>query len=109
MQIIYVNGLHSSANSLKGNILRDYCTTHYPEIAVHSPDLNHKPEQVLHILRDFITQDERTVLVGSSLGGFFSTWLHNELGVKAVLLNPSTQPHETLLRFFFRELARFAR
>ncbi|QMT30984.1 YqiA/YcfP family alpha/beta fold hydrolase [Alysiella filiformis] len=100
MQIIYVHGLHSNANSVKGNQLRDYCAAHYPEIAVHSPDLNHKPEQVLHILRDFIAQDEKTVLVGSSLGGFFSTLLHNELGVKAVLLNPSTQPHETLLRFF---------
>lgn len=100
MQIIYVHGLHSNANATKGNLLRDYCATHYPHITVHTPDLNWQPEKVLAILRDLIAQDRETVLIGSSLGGFFSTLLHNEFGVKAVLLNPSTQPYCTLARFF---------
>lgn len=100
MQIIYVHGLHSSANATKGNILRDYCAEYYPEISVQSPDLNQKPEQVMQILRDLIAQDKQTVLVGSSLGGFFSTLLHDECGVKVVLLNPSVKPYQTFLRFF---------
>lgn len=100
MQIIYVHGLHSGAQSLKGNLLRDYCAAHYPEITFQSPDLNHQPEQVMQILRNLIAKDKDTVLVGSSLGGFFSTLLHDEQGVRVVLLNPSVKPYETLLRFF---------
>lgn len=43
--------------------------------------------------------DQDTVLVGSSLGGYFATLLSNHTGCPALLLNPSIQPHQTLQRF----------
>lgn len=38
-------------------------------------------------------------MVGSSLGGYFSTLISNQIDCPTLLLNPSTQPHITLQRF----------
>lgn len=102
MNIIYVHGLDSDANSTKGLLLEDYCDKHYPEIKVYRPDLNSAPKQVFEQLVKSVIElnkEDKTVLVGSSLGGYFSTLVSNHTGCPALLLNPSTQPHVTLQRF----------
>ena len=102
MNIIYVHGLDSDANSTKGLLLEDYCEKHYPEIKVYRPDLNSAPKQVFDQLVKSVIElnkEDKTVLVGSSLGGYFSTLVSNYTGCPALLLNPSTQPHVTLQRF----------
>lgn len=38
----------------------------------------------------------RLVLVGSSLGGYYATWMAERLGCRAVLLNPAIRPYEHL-------------
>jgi hypothetical protein len=35
-------------------------------------------------------------LVGSSLGGFYATWLTEKLGMRSVLVNPAITPHDGL-------------
>ena len=102
MNIVYVHGLDSDANSTKGLLLEEYCKKYYPEITVHRPDLNQSPEQVFRYLTGLVTEsssNDKTVLIGSSLGGYFSTLVSNHTGCPALLLNPSTQPHITLQRF----------
>lgn len=102
MNIVYVHGLDSDANSTKGLLLESYCEQQYPDITVHRPDLNQSPEHVFNYLTNLVTelsQDSNVVLIGSSLGGYFSTLISNETGCAALLINPSTQPHITLQRF----------
>ncbi len=113
MNIIYIHGLDSDANSTKGRLLEEYCRQYQPDINVLRPDLNKTPDQVFSQLLSLIEglnnknknaeteqfESSNTVLVGSSLGGYFSTLVSNHTGCPALLLNPSTQPHVTLQRF----------
>lgn len=114
MNLIYIHGLDSDANSTKGLLLEKYCQQYHPDIKVIRPDLNQSPDQVFNHLvslvenanndqdkntKDAQSYSSNTVLVGSSLGGYFSTLVSNHTGCPALLLNPSTQPHITLQRF----------
>jgi hypothetical protein len=109
VNLIYIHGLDSDANSTKGVLLEKYCQRHHPDINVLRPDLNKSPAQVCEQLLSLIEglsnskdqqpESSNTVLVGSSLGGYFSTLISNQIDCPALLLNPSTQPHITLQRF----------
>lgn len=102
MNIVYVHGLDSDSNSAKGLLLEGYCEKHYPQITVHRPDLNQPPavvfDKLLYLVAE-LSSNAKVVLVGSSLGGYFSTLVSNRTGCAALLINPSTQPHLTLQRF----------
>ena len=102
MNLIYIHGLDSDANSTKGMLLEKYCQHHHPDINVLCPDLNKSPQDVFDQLISLVEEwgsDSKVVFVGSSLGGYFSTLVSNHTGCAALLLNPSTQPHVTLQRF----------
>ncbi|WP_352338901.1 YqiA/YcfP family alpha/beta fold hydrolase [Psychrobacter sp. 16-MNA-CIBAN-0192] len=112
MNVIYIHGLNSDANSTKGRLLEDYCRKYHSDINIIRPDLNKTPDQVFKQIVSLIEglrihntiENEQceplnTVLVGSSLGGYFSTLISNHTGCPALLLNPSIQPHITLQRF----------
>lgn len=102
MNLIYIHGLGSDANSTKGMLLEKYCQHHHPDINVLRPDLNKSPQDVFDKLISLVEEwgsDSKVVFVGSSLGGYFSTLVSNHTGCAALLLNPSTQPHVTLQRF----------
>ena len=102
MNLIYIHGLDSDANSTKGMLLEKYCQHHHPDINVLRPDLNQSPQDVFDKLISLVEEwgsDSKVVFVGSSLGGYFSTLVSNHTGCAALLLNPSTQPHVTLQRF----------
>ncbi|MGP9689785.1 YqiA/YcfP family alpha/beta fold hydrolase [Psychrobacter sp. AOP22-C1-C5] len=114
MNLIYIHGLDSDTNSTKGVLLEKYCQQYHPHITVLRPDLNQSPEHVFNHIVSLIenanndknkntenaqSHSSDTILVGSSLGGYFSTLVSNHTGCPALLLNPSTQPHITLQRF----------
>jgi len=42
---------------------------------------------------------QQLTLIGSSLGGYYATWLAEQLGCRAVLLNPAVQPPRDLERY----------
>ncbi len=96
--LIYVHGFNSSVLSYKAGLLREHMAKlglaqHYA-----CPELSHRPAQAMAQLRDLLAPfDARTVtLVGSSLGGYYATWLVEHLGARAVLVNPAVRPYELL-------------
>ena len=56
MNLIYIHGLDSDANSTKGRLLEDYCHKHHSDINVYRPNLNSAPEQVFEQLVKLVTE-----------------------------------------------------
>ena len=90
----------------------------HPGVTWWCPQLPPSPREAAALIRQG-TADwpaERMAVVGSSLGGFYATWVAEQRGCKAVLLNPAVDPardlakyigeqtawHDPAERFFFR-------
>lgn len=101
MQIIYLHGFRSSPMSIKGQQLQQYCAGR-DDVQVHLPDLNRAPDQVLAQLSQLIENlpSDKVVLVGSSLGGFYTTYLVAKYACPAVLINPAMQPWQLFQDLF---------
>lgn len=100
--LLYIHGFNSSPLSLKAQVMSDYCQSHRPDIKVLIPQMPCFPQQAAELLQQLIQSykaDYRIALVGSSLGGYLSTWLNAQYGFKAVLVNPAVRPYELLLDF----------
>lgn len=96
--LIYIHGFNSSARSFKAGLLRQRVAAFGGSAEFVCPDLPHRPRQAIAKLEELIARPAGTlpVLVGSSLGGFYSTWLAEKYGLKAVLVNPAVRPYELL-------------
>lgn len=99
MKLIYLHGLDSDSNAIKAQIVDAYCQEHHPDITVIRPDLNRTPDEVVALLSEMIGDGADTVLMGSSLGGYFATLMSDRTGVPVVLLNPSIRPDISFRRF----------
>ncbi len=100
--LLYIHGFNSSPLSMKANLMREYCQQHRPDIKVIVPQLPCFPQQAAQMLLDIVEQhkeDYQIGLVGSSLGGFLSTWLNSKFGFKAVVVNPAVKPYELLVDY----------
>ncbi|MDO6563261.1 YqiA/YcfP family alpha/beta fold hydrolase [Amphritea sp. 1_MG-2023] len=95
---IYIHGFNSSPDSYKARFFVDWMTTVGRGDQVLVPALPHWPATAMVLLEQLIeTHRERhIVLVGSSLGGYYSTWLSEKYGLPAVLINPAVRPFELL-------------
>jgi predicted esterase YcpF (UPF0227 family) len=96
--LVYIHGFNSSALSYKAGLLREHMATLGLGDRYACPELPHRPAQAMALLRDLVAghDPEAVTLVGSSLGGFYATWLVERLGVRAVLVNPAVRPYELL-------------
>ncbi len=103
--LIYIHGFNSSALSYKAGLLRDYMALHGLAQHYACPELPHRPAAAITLLRGLVERYEpRTVtLVGSSLGGYFATWLTEHLGTRTVLVNPAVRPYELLAPYIGRQ------
>ena len=99
--IVYLHGFNSGGTSSKATWLRQQL----PDITVLSPTYpTHLADEAPKFLRDYFArvrreyaQDKRLLLVGSSLGGFWSRYLAPELRAGMVLINPAMHPEVDLL------------
>ena len=90
--IIYLHGFNSSAQSHKAQVLARFMREQGLAAEYACPDLP-------PLAKDAIRQIEKLKLgpdscfVGSSLGGFYATYLVEKHGARAVLVNPAIDPH----------------
>ncbi|BBP02375.1 YqiA/YcfP family alpha/beta fold hydrolase [Sulfuriferula nivalis] len=91
--LIYVHGFNSGSASGKARTLQAYMSEHGEPDGCICPDLPHRPAAAIALLTDLIKQHPLATLIGSSLGGFYATWLAEQFGVKSVLINPAVHAH----------------
>lgn len=94
ISILYIHGFNSAPASEKAQRLLGYCKAHLPHVRLHIPELHHDPAVAIRQLQNIMDEDEGVrLLVGSSLGGYYATWLAQQYRVKAALVNPAVSPH----------------
>lgn len=96
--LIYLHGFLSSPNSAKARATQDFMATHYPDIQMFVPEIDNYPEKAKEQLTRLVDEVKSTELrfIGSSMGGFLSTYLMQRVGGKGVLINPAVSPHVLL-------------
>ncbi len=95
--IIYIHGFNSSPASEKAQQFSTFCRESGKfDIAV--PELSHDPLTAIAQLEALFqeTDEKPKLLVGSSLGGYYATWLAEKYQCKAALVNPAISPVKTL-------------
>lgn len=94
--IIYIHGFNSSPASFKANLLRQKLESMGRGAEFSAPALPHRPSAAIKVLEAEVARHPGAVLVGSSLGGYYATWLAEKHALKAVLVNPAVRPYELL-------------
>jgi predicted esterase YcpF (UPF0227 family) len=100
--LLYIHGFNSSPQSLKAKLMAEYCAVQRPDIKLIVPQLPCYPKQAAAYLESIVElhlEHYNIGLVGSSLGGYLSTWLNDKYGVKAVVVNPAVKPYELLVDY----------
>ena len=101
--IIYLHGFRSSPESNKATFLKQFCLTN--NIDFLCPPLDMSPEkavtQATTIVKNVMNyENQQIILVGSSLGGFYATYImQNYEGSEqllSILINPAVRPFRDL-------------
>ncbi|MBH1964956.1 MAG: alpha/beta fold hydrolase [Comamonadaceae bacterium] len=116
--LLYLHGFRSSPQSAKARQMGERVAAQYPGVTWWCPQLPPSPAEAAALI-DHGTKTwptENMAIVGSSLGGFYATWLAQRRACRAVLLNPAVNPardlaayigelsawHDPAEQFFFR-------
>ena len=91
-KILYLHGFASCGEGNKSLALK----MHFGKDSIVSPDLPPSPIDSIYTAEEILKSSEFDLIIGSSLGGFYATYLAEKYSMKVVLLNPSTQPWATL-------------
>lgn len=88
--ILYLHGFRSSPQSFKARMMAAHFAAAGRADEFLCPQLPASPREAVALAERLAAPHapERVALVGSSLGGYYATWLAERLGVRAVLLNP---------------------
>jgi len=116
--LLYLHGFRSSPRSMKAQQVAARVQAQHPSVLWWCPQLPPSPAEAIAMLQQGVADwpSERSVVVGSSLGGFYARWLSLRMGCRAALLNPAVHPardlqrhigeqiswHDPTERFFFR-------
>jgi len=100
MTILYIHGFNSSPASSKAQQTSSWITKKSVDNNFICPALSGDTHIAVGQLQNIIEQCEDSVgLIGSSLGGFYATWLAKKYALKAVLINPAVEPHKLMSQY----------
>ena len=103
--LIYLHGFNSSPASFKANLLKKFADSVNIGHRLLIPQISSEPATAISQLSSLVEQhasasrlrdDCNVCLIGSSLGGYYATWLAEQYDCRAVLINPAVRPYELL-------------
>ncbi len=96
--IVYIHGFGGSGEGVKARLFREYFES--AGEAFMAPSLSYVPDLAIKTLEDITGSCAKAVkLIGSSLGGYYASYLSQRTEVeKVVLINPAVEPCSTLQR-----------
>ncbi|MBW7902045.1 MAG: alpha/beta fold hydrolase [Rhodocyclaceae bacterium] len=87
--LLYLHGFRSSPLSWKARLLGEAMAAHGLADRFHCPALSHDPVAAVAQAEAALAEHGPCTLVGSSLGGYYATWLAEKHDLAAVLINPA--------------------
>jgi uncharacterized protein len=96
--ILYLHGFRSSPQSFKAQLLAARLAEQGRADAWRCPALPVSPRDAMAVAEACVAgaAADTVTVIGSSLGGYYATWLAERHGWRAVLLNPATLPQRDL-------------
>ena len=94
--ISYIHGFNSSPASFKARVLHERLAATGRAEEFIAPALPHAPAAAAALLAELARRYPQAAVVGSSLGGFYATWLAEQFALRAVLVNPAVRPYNLL-------------
>lgn len=96
--ILYLHGFRSSPESLKARLLSERMAQLGRSAEWLCPQLPASPAAAVALASALVAgvAAPELTIIGSSLGGYYATWLAERLGCRAVLLNPAVHPQRQL-------------
>ena len=108
--IVYLHGFRSSPQSRKAQLLREHMQRRGLADQFVCPALPASPRMAsqLALYAARSSRAAEVTLIGSSLGGYYATWVAEKLGCRAVLLNPAVTPARDLQAHIGRQPVYFS-
>jgi len=105
--VLYLHGFRSSPQSTKARQVAAVMATQFPHITWWCPQLPPSPKAAAELIAEGTAEwpAHSMAVIGSSLGGFYATWLAAQRGCKAVLLNPAIHPARDLAKYIGEQTA----
>jgi predicted esterase YcpF (UPF0227 family) len=94
--LIYVHGFNSSPASGKAQLVKSRMEAMGRGAEFVAPALPHTAAEAVALLDALAARHPGAALIGSSLGGYYATWLAEKHDRRAALLNPAVRPYDLL-------------
>lgn len=105
--VLYLHGFRSSPQSTKARQMATLMAERHPSVTWWCPQLPPSPQAAAALIAQG-TADwpaQTMAVMGSSLGGFYATWVAAQRGCKAVLINPAVFPARDLAKYIGEQTA----
>ncbi|TNF63144.1 MAG: esterase [Burkholderiales bacterium] len=105
--LLYLHGFRSSPRSVKARLVAERVARDHPGVLWWCPQLPPSPAEAMSLVREGTAgwPQERSAVIGSSLGGFYARHLGLSRGWKRALLNPAVHPARDLARHIGEQTA----
>ena len=98
--LLYLHGFRSSPQSNKSRQMAAHVASEHPQVRWWSPQLPPSPRDAAAMIAAGIANWPRKTMavVGSSLGGYYASWVAQLASCKSVMINPAVNPARDLQR-----------